>query len=65
MNPFVSRATVLQLEEDAEVGGEKEKSDSEDEPQPKKKRKKGKTGKVTGKQKHRDASFFAGLLKQE
>ena len=60
-----SRISVLQPEEDAQGEGEKEASDSEDEPQPKKKRKKGKSGKVTGKQKHRDASFFAGLLKQE
>ena len=50
--------------EDADGGGRNDASDSEDEPQPKKKRKKGKAGKVTGKQKHRDASFFAGLLKQ-
>lgn len=56
---------LLQVQEDAGGEGEKEASESDDEPQPKKKRKKGKSGKVTGKQKHRDASFFAGLLKQE
>ena len=42
-------------------GGEGCDSDSE-EPRPRKKTKGQKSGKVTGRQKHRDASFFAGLL---
>jgi len=51
----------MQAAEEQDLDGKSNASDSEDEPQPKK-RKKGKSGKVTGKQKHRDASFFAGLL---
>ena len=52
----------MQAAEEQDLDGQSNASDSEDEPQPKKKRKKGKSGKVTGKQKHQDASFFAGLL---
>ena len=45
--------------------GDDEDGDSEaeePEPKPRKKMKGEKSGKVTGRQKHRDASFFAGLL---
>lgn len=43
--------------------GDDEDGDSEsEEPRPRKKKKGEKSGKVTGRQKHRDASFFAGLL---
>ena len=43
--------------------GDDEDDDSEaEEPKPRKKMKGEKSGKVTGRQKHRDASFFAGLL---
>ena len=52
----------MQAAEEQDPDVKSNASDSEDEPQPKKKRKKGKSGKVTGKLKHRDASFFAGLL---
>lgn len=51
---------LLQPEEAGDVDQD---SDGEsEEPQPRKKRKKDKSGKVTGKQKHHDASFFAGLV---
>ena len=52
---------VLQAEEGRD--GDNEDDDSEaEEPKPRKKMKGAKSGKVTGRQKHRDASFFAGLL---
>ncbi|CAK0786967.1 hypothetical protein CVIRNUC_010181 [Coccomyxa viridis] len=49
-------------QQQAESGDDEDGDSEAEEPTPRKKMKGEKSGKVTGRQKHRDASFFAGLL---